>query len=571
MHGRLKVKTTEEQQKAKQDERAKKIKLYNAATKRAFQKRAARELDRELLDITGQVLQANPDFYTFWNIRKETFLHIQQTVETDEIQKQYRDELEFLEMCLKVNPKSYGTWHHRCFVMDHMPKPDWTRELELCNLFLQYDERNFHCWDYRRFVVSRSKLPPLQEFNFTTSKIESNFSNFSSWHYRSKLLPLLHPDHASPSGIILDVMESEFELVHNGMFTDPNDQSNWFYHKWLLGRGEKQQQINYAYVCCRDKRIMISLTNAVKISTDNCHVLMNGSEVQILWSNHKGNFMYSTLWVGSLTGTLPSSDDQGDVAIQVQIQVLDGAEHVCECKLSLPGGKEEAAFRWSPSDTSVFFRREFSGVGDERLQTELQTIRELQEEETDNKWAMLTTVLLMKAVDPVSHQELIMKFLQQLQTLDTPRISYYCDLRSRFIVEMAIESSHNPKKLCLKGENLTRMHRTELLPLLQELDLSNNALQHVCGFSFLHSLQCLNLSHNKLRSCRGLTPMPCLTSLSLSNNLISTVEDLEFLQLLPKLSSLDLSCNPLCDDPCAVDKLREILPSVKLELTNRNS
>ena len=62
--------------------------------------------------------------------------------ESDELQKQYQAELEFLQMCLKVNPKSYGTWHHRCFVMDHMPHPDWARELELCNLFLQYDERN---------------------------------------------------------------------------------------------------------------------------------------------------------------------------------------------------------------------------------------------------------------------------------------------------------------------------------------------------------------------------------------------------------------------------------------------
>lgn len=37
-HGRLKVKTTEEQQQAKQAERAKKLQLYNAATSRAFQK-----------------------------------------------------------------------------------------------------------------------------------------------------------------------------------------------------------------------------------------------------------------------------------------------------------------------------------------------------------------------------------------------------------------------------------------------------------------------------------------------------------------------------------------------------
>lgn len=28
---------------------------------------------------------------------------------------------------------------------------------------------------------------------------------------------------------------AEFELIRNAMYTDPNDQSVWMYHRWLVG------------------------------------------------------------------------------------------------------------------------------------------------------------------------------------------------------------------------------------------------------------------------------------------------------------------------------------------------
>lgn len=51
-------------------------------------------------------------------------------------------ELVFLGDCLRVNPKAYGVWLHREWVMLHIPDPDWKQELGLCDLFLKHDERN---------------------------------------------------------------------------------------------------------------------------------------------------------------------------------------------------------------------------------------------------------------------------------------------------------------------------------------------------------------------------------------------------------------------------------------------
>ena len=51
-----------------------------------------------------------------------------------------------------------------------------------------------HAWDYRRYVLQslpRSFTPartPANELAYTRKKIESNFSNFSAWHCRTKIL-----------------------------------------------------------------------------------------------------------------------------------------------------------------------------------------------------------------------------------------------------------------------------------------------------------------------------------------------------------------------------------------------
>ncbi|GKY98100.1 hypothetical protein MPSEU_000767800 [Mayamaea pseudoterrestris] len=71
-----------------------------------------------------------------------------------------------------------------------------------------------------------------QEFNYSLAKIMENFSNFSAFHYRSKLLPLML--NASEQLDLAEVMATELEMVENAVFTEPDDQTAWWYQNFLF-------------------------------------------------------------------------------------------------------------------------------------------------------------------------------------------------------------------------------------------------------------------------------------------------------------------------------------------------
>lgn len=130
-------------------------------------------------------------------------------------------------------------------------------------------------WNYRRWVIEElartmtsRDVPPFpsslsselddetrvahldlaqNELKYTLSKIESNFSNFSAWHNRSKLLPCVWDGERLDAKAraerrahgmfnVLCNLHKEFDLLQQAMYTDPSDQSIWIYHRWLVAQ-----------------------------------------------------------------------------------------------------------------------------------------------------------------------------------------------------------------------------------------------------------------------------------------------------------------------------------------------
>ncbi|XP_024273427.1 geranylgeranyl transferase type-2 subunit alpha [Oncorhynchus tshawytscha] len=578
MHGRVKLKSTAQQEEEKRKEREKKLKIYVAGRDAIFTKRLEGVLDDEALQLTQQLLSSNPDFATLWNYRREILLHLETVREEDDVQKMYEAELLFLESCLKVNPKSYGSWHHRGWVSARLPRPDWARELGLCDRCLSLDDRNFHCWDYRRMVVKMSGVPVDQELQFTDRLIGSNFSNYSSWHYRSTLLPLLHPEspdppspchqhsHSSPPPspqthshrVCEEQLLKEYELVQNAFFTDPNDQSAWFYYRWLLGRAEREEMISCVFVSREEERVAVAFSRPVNASSSGLMLVLDGQPQRVEWRSVHPHFRHSPVWICALPpGTI------SDIINEHNLTVHWTEKHTHrDCALYT--GRSESWCRDSATDQELF-RSELSVEKTSVLQSELQSCNQLLELEPQNKWCLLTIVLLMRALDPLGYERETLSHFQTLKEVDSMRSAYYGDLCSKFMIENTILKMEyaEVRVFSLSDKNLTMLCHLDQLLLVTHINLSCNQLLRLPPqFAMLQCLEVLEADDNAIENLDGLYYLPKLQEVSLKNNQISKLSDLQLLTSCPKLTCLDLRGNPVTQIANIQSELTELLPSV---------
>lgn len=237
-----------------------------------------------------------PDCNTLWNLRKNIILELIKNKNQDEMYKFIQNEILQISGIMKKNPKSYALWYHRIWNLRHAAEIEKIKNLQtieesilfqeigLCDKFLSLDDRNFHCWNYR-FTIFKMILEFFpdkflcfldKELQFTINMIKKNFSNFSSWHYRSKLIPIYFEkkqiDWNSPEA--LNFFKTDLEYITNAIYTDPKDQSPWNYHLWIINNLTPMYIEKYDYD--KEKNILqIFLSDIIKV---NEVIELNGLE-----------------------------------------------------------------------------------------------------------------------------------------------------------------------------------------------------------------------------------------------------------------------------------------------------
>ncbi|GLC34312.1 hypothetical protein PLESTB_000743300 [Pleodorina starrii] len=272
MHGRPR----EYKNKLKSDPKAqeaykKKVDAIRNGTALVLEHRKQRKYDPAVLNASAKLLKVVPEIYTLWNYRREA-LEAAFAAGGEEAQRASEGELALTQSCLMENPKSYSTWHHRKWVVAQGLAP-LERELQLISRALDEDQRNFHAWNYRQFICRRMGRSAQDELQYVEEKILQNFSNYSAWHFRTILLHQMYcggagsdsvagqaalpevgaltrgsasvasaADGAATRGsasqrtpIPHDVLDQEYDMVHQAFATDSRDESPWMYYRWLVG------------------------------------------------------------------------------------------------------------------------------------------------------------------------------------------------------------------------------------------------------------------------------------------------------------------------------------------------
>ena len=323
------VKELTEEEKAKNELQLKKLK---AIQEQILKIRAQNKYDQKSMEFLLKSSVLMPDYPTLWSIRKILMEQYLPTLNDDEAMEYLQKEIKSILPIMMKNPKSYLLWYHRvwslvkCIEIEikkgvPLEKSVLIGEIGLCNKFFLKDDRNFHCWNYRVKILSLISIyfqNTFQKFvedelKFTIEKITMNFSNFSAWLYRSKLIPIYFLQHNIKWNTkeALDFFKDDLDLIKKAIYTDPKDQSPWNYLSWII------TNFSPMYI----KNIILGENNLLTIQYSN--VFKIESLLEIIGEANNYNLLNKEEFSSEIKIQLNNTETWGDGKIVIQNKNID--------------------------------------------------------------------------------------------------------------------------------------------------------------------------------------------------------------------------------------------------------
>ncbi|KAJ3022513.1 UNVERIFIED_CONTAM: hypothetical protein HDU68_009065 [Siphonaria sp. JEL0065] len=497
-----------------------KINEYRETWKRYLDAKTAIANDVAALETTTAILELNPDAYSAWNFRRRVLMALwtdkDLPMSQDDIQAMAHSDLKFIEKLVRVYPKSYWLWLHRRWVLENMPHPDWNRELKLCQMMLDMDPRNFHGWDYRRIILAKAgKSSNRSELEYSMAKIHQNFSNYSAWHYRSKLIPRIT---GFAEGERQSIIQKDFEIVRNAIYTEPADQSAWLYQRWLLGQEQQPLTVEWSHKALQSDRsitLFVCFNYAVSVDPKNVAMAYYGNTI------HPHNVSLNPSGIGRHVFAAKLSNTDAPTSVRLTFprsafrffkgQFFSGDSLVVDWNASDSGvASTEKSVNDSVTAGSLVKDQYQSR---EIWIREMESIRELVEVEPDSKWPLMSLVHVLHELKGYSQEAI--GVLEKLKTVDPDRINFYSDYVSAFYWDLSLEQSPpsvSNELIIPESYRLTRIVTPHLLsPLIARVVITNQKLTSLPQF-------------------------PCVQVLIVDDNLITGFEDIQWLFELKELS-----------------------------------
>ena len=223
MHGHLIADRKELTEKERDEERSA-AETACARLDELMRRKREKDYSSESFVTSLELVKLNPELGLAWNFRREAILA------SDESARLVQEELKLLNSVMmdRQMTKSYCLWTHRRWLLRLIENKDTLNqtlqdEKILVEKLLHVDGRNFHAWSYRQWLRMHFASLEWEDLQFSLHLIEADFSNYSAWFLRRSCWKEIEL-----------VKDAELELIWNALFTEPNDQSCWQYHDWLV-------------------------------------------------------------------------------------------------------------------------------------------------------------------------------------------------------------------------------------------------------------------------------------------------------------------------------------------------